>query len=96
MLYICCTMYNKCITMRTEIIKKQTAFRLNANLLDILKEKAKMANRSLSNYVECILMDSVYNEPNETTLDAIKEAREGKSAGIVDISSVDAFYKSLQ
>ena len=61
--------------------KKQTAFRLNANLLERLKEQAKRANRSLSNYVECILMDSVYNEPNETTITAIKEARSGKHAG---------------
>ena len=96
MSYICHTIYNICMTMKTEAIKKQTAFRINANLLDILKEKAKKTNRSLSNYVECILMESVYNEPNETTLKAIKEAREGKSAGIVDVSSVDAFFKSLK
>ena len=74
--------------------KKQTAFRLNANLLERLKEQAKRANRSLSNYVECILMDSVYNEPNETT--AIKEARSGKHAGVVDISSTEAFIKSCE
>ena len=82
--------------MGTIAIKKQTAFRLNSNLLNILKVKAKESNRSLSNYVECILMDSIYNKPNETTLEAIKEAHEGKSAGIIDTSSVDAFFKSLQ
>ena len=82
--------------METIAIKKQTAFRLNSNLLNILKVKAKESNRSLSNYVECILMDNIYNKPNETTLEAIKEAREGKSAGIIDTSSVDAFFKSLQ
>ena len=76
--------------------KKQTAFRLNANLLERLKEQAKRANRSLSNYVECILMDSVYNEPNETTITAIKEARSGKHAGVVDISSTEAFIKSCE
>lgn len=37
------------------------AFRLNENLVNKLKEGAKKENRSLSNYVECILMDSVYN-----------------------------------
>ena len=58
--------------METGMAKKQTAFRLNANLLERLKEQAKRANRSLSNYVECILMDCVYNEPNETTIAAIK------------------------
>ena len=49
--------------------KKQVAFRLNENLLDKLKSRAKMANRSLSNHVECILLDSVYNEPNDATRD---------------------------
>ena len=75
--------------METGMEKKQTAFRLNANLLERLKEQAKRANRSLSNYVECILMDSVYNEPNETTITAIKEARSGKHAGAERASGPD-------
>lgn len=82
--------------MKAESIKKQTAFRLNANLLERLKEEAKKANRSLSNYVECILMDSVYNEPNETTREAVKEARSGKFAGTVNTSSVEEFIKSCE
>nr|WP_080905728.1 toxin-antitoxin system protein [Parabacteroides sp. Marseille-P3160] len=82
--------------METGAIKKQTAFRLNANLLDRLKEEAKKANRSLSNYVECILMDSVYNEPNETTIEAIKEAQAGKFAGTINTSSKKAFIKSCE
>ena len=77
-------------------IKKQTAFRLNENLISRLKEEAKKANRSLSNYVECVLMDSVYNEPNEDTIAAIEEARAGKYAGTIDTSSMDAFVKSCE
>ena len=61
--------------MKTGTVKKQIAFRVNVNLLDRLKEQAKQANRSLSNYIECILMDNVYMEPNETTISAINEAR---------------------
>ncbi len=82
--------------METGIAKKQTAFRLNVNLLEKLKERAKRENRSLSNYVECILMDSVYNEPNETTKAAIEEARSGKHAGEVNTSSMEAFIKSCE
>ena len=63
--------------MDARAIKKQTAFRLNENLIDKLKAEAKKANRSLSNYVECILMESIYSEPNETTLEAMKEAESG-------------------
>jgi hypothetical protein len=82
--------------MEPGVIKRQTAFRLSENLLDKLKQEAKKTNRSLNNYVECILIDSVYREPNETTLQAIGEARAGKSAGIVDISSMEAFIKSCE
>ena len=39
-------------------------------------------------------MESVYGEPNETTLDAIKEARSGQFAGTIDTSSLEAFMKS--
>jgi hypothetical protein len=42
------------------------------------------------------LLDSVYNVPNQTTLDAMKEAEEGKSAGIADTSSLEAFLKSCE
>lgn len=82
--------------MATKTIKKQAAFRLDENLLDRLKQEAQKVNRSLNNYVECILMDSVYNVPNQTTLDAMKEAEAGKSAGIADTSSADAFLKSCE
>ncbi|MDR2921480.1 MAG: hypothetical protein LBV72_19210 [Tannerella sp.] len=41
-------------------------------------------------------MDSVYNEPNETTLDTIKEPRSGKYAGTVNTSNMEAFLKSCE
>lgn len=49
------------------------AFRLNENLVNKLKEEAKKENRSLSNYVECILMDSVYNNQD---IEILEEAPE--------------------
>lgn len=48
--------------------RKQTAFRLRTDLLDRLKVAAKKENRSLNNYVESVLLDAVYREPNEETL----------------------------
>ena len=75
--------------------KRQTAFRLNEGLVEALKIKARHANRSLNNYVESILLDAVYNTPNEETRQAIEEARSGKSAGKLDMSNYDAFLKSL-
>ncbi len=82
--------------MEARAIKKPTAFRLDENLIAKLKEEAKKANRSLNNYVECILMERVYAEPNETTLNAIEEAKVGKFAGKVDTSSFDSFVKSIE
>lgn len=75
-------------------IKKQTAFRLDSDLLDALKSAAKREHRSLNNYVECLLMDIMYNEPNEETQAAIKEARSGKNLKEVDTSSFENFIKS--
>jgi hypothetical protein len=82
--------------MATKAIKKQAVFRFDENLLDRLKQEAQKVNRSLNNYVECILKDSVYKVPNQTTLDAMREAEEGKSAGIADTSSLEAFLKSCE
>ncbi len=35
------------------------------------------------------------NEPNDTTISAIKESRSGKYVGKADVSSMDAFKRSL-
>ncbi len=75
-------------------IKKLTSFRLNSDLLDTLKSAAKREHRSLNNYVECLLMDIMYNEPNEETQAAIKEARSGKDLKKVDTGSFESFIKS--
>ena len=76
------------------VIRKQTSFRLREDLLQLLQEHAKKANRSLNNFVESTLMDAMYTEPNAETIAAIEEARSGKSAGTVDTSNFEAFMKS--
>ena len=75
--------------------KKQTAFRFSEDLLERLKERAKKDNRSLNNYVEKILMEAVYNEPNEETIAAMKEAKEGKSLETLDLAKFKEFVASL-
>jgi predicted DNA-binding protein len=81
--------------METKAVKKQTAFRLNEKLLGKLKTEAKKTNRSLSNYVECILMDSVYREPNDTTVNAMKEAQDTGGLETLDMNRFDDFIASL-
>lgn len=77
------------------IDRKQTAFRLSTDLLERLKLAAKRQNRSLNNFVESVLMDVVYNEPNEETKAAIEEAKAGKYAGTIDMTNFDTFMKSI-
>lgn len=83
--------------MEAAIQKKATMFRLNTDLLERLKELAKREHRSLNNFVECVLLDVAYNEPNEVTKEALKEARSGKlrNASPVETSSVEAMFKSV-
>ncbi|MFV0555131.1 MAG: toxin-antitoxin system HicB family antitoxin [Mangrovibacterium sp.] len=81
-------------------LKKQTAFRLGVDLLERLKAKANKQNKSLNSYVECILMDEVYNEPNAETIEALEEAKAGKYAGVLTLAdlngSVEDFLKACE
>ena len=83
--------------MEAMIQRKATMFRLDSNLVVKLKEMARREHRSLNNFVECILLDVAYKEPNDITKAAIKEAKSGKlkNAPAVDTSSVDAMFKSM-
>ena len=81
--------------MDATIDRKQTAFRLSTDLLERLKMAAKRQNRSLNNFVESVLMDVVYNEPNEEIKAAIEEAKAGKYAGTIDMRNFDTFMKSI-
>ncbi len=57
--------------------KKLTSIRINNNLYQHLQEKAKKENRSLNNYIETLLYEnSDFYEPNEETLEAMKEVQE--------------------
>ena len=75
------------------VVRKQTSFRLREDLLQILQEQAKKANRSLNNFVESTLMDAMYSEPNEETIAAIKEARAAKNKETFD--SVESLIEEL-
>ena len=57
------------------ITRKQTSFRLREDLLKVLQEEARKANRSLNNFVESTLMDAMYSVPNDETIAAMKKKR---------------------
>ena len=78
------------------VLRKPTMFRLKTDLIDRLKIAAKRENRSLNNYVESVLMDIVYHEPNAETRLAIEEAKRGEYAGEIDLSSLENMVKSIE
>ncbi|MBD5234749.1 MAG: toxin-antitoxin system protein [Bacteroidales bacterium] len=78
-------------------LKKNQSFRLSVDLIDRLKQLAKRQNRSLNNYVETLLLDAAYNEPNATTIAAMKEAESGalRNEPALDLTSIQAMEKSM-
>lgn len=75
--------------------KTLTSFRLNTKLVQRLKELAKNSNRSLNNYVETLLLDIVYHEPNDETIEAIEEVKSGKKLETFDRSELEKLISSL-
>ena len=82
--------------METTVERKQTAFRLRKDLMDELREEAKRENRSVNNLVEVMLSEALKERrSNSETVAAVQEARTGKYAGTLDMSSFDAFIQSV-
>ena len=78
-------------------LKKNQSFRLSVELIDRLKQLAKRQNRSLNNYVETVLLNAAYHEPNAETLAAMKEAKSDAMNDVpsLDMSSIEAMEKSM-
>ena len=67
--------------MDIAIHKKNQSFRLPVDLIERLRALAKRQNRSLNNYVETLLLDAAYHEPNDLTITAMREAQSGALRG---------------
>lgn len=81
--------------METIVERKQTSFRLRTDLLKRMEKEASKENRSLNDFVESILMDSMYFQPNETTLAAMREAESGVELEELDVDNFIEYVKSL-
>ena len=80
--------------MSTTIVRRPASFRLRADLVEGLKRNAARENRTLNNYVESVLLDIVFDEPNDETKAAIEEAMSGKNPNKI-YNSVEALLKDL-
>ena len=79
----------------TSTLRKQTSFRLSAELIERLQIEAKRHNRSLNNLVESVLMAFLSERPNKTTLSAMKEAESSDSLETLDLNNFRSFVDSL-
>ena len=77
--------------------KKNQSFRLPVELIERLRQLAKRENRSLNNFVETLLLEAAYCEPNDVTLAARKEAQNGKLRNTtpLELSSIEAMERSM-
>lgn len=80
--------------METTIVRRPASFRLRADLLEGLKRNAARENRSLNNYVESVLLEFMYDEPNETTKAAIREAMSGQNRNKT-YTNVDEMFNDI-
>ncbi|HBG40838.1 toxin-antitoxin system protein [Limibacterium fermenti] len=81
--------------MKTTVDRKQTSFRLRADLLNRLRMEARKENRSLNNYVENILMNVISQKPNKITLEAMHEAESGKDLETIELDDFKEYVSSL-
>ena len=80
--------------METTVRRKQTSFRLRTDLLDEMKMAAERENRTLNNFVENLLLNYIYNEPNEVTKAAIEEAMSGRNRNKV-YTDIDEMFNDI-
>ena len=82
--------------METTIQRRQTSFRLRTDLLEFMKKDAERENRTLNNFLESLLLNYYYNEPNEVTKAAIEEAMNRKDYPEGELyDNVEDLFKAL-
>ena len=84
--------------MATTVKRKATSFRLPTDLLEGLRAEAQKQHRSVNNLVEVFLLESLYREPNATTLAAMAEVKSGAELDELtdeNIDNLDDYIKSL-
>ena len=84
--------------MATTVKRRATSFRLPTDLLEGLRAEAQKQHRSLNNLVEVFLLESLYREPNATTLAAMAEVKSDAALDELtdeNIDNLEDYIKSL-
>ena len=80
--------------MEATIKRRRATVSLPEYMLADLGNEARKRKTTVSSLIE-EFMESMLYKPNKTTLEALEEARSGKYAGVVDVSSVEAMTRSI-
>ncbi|WP_271392193.1 hypothetical protein [Aequorivita sinensis] len=75
-------------------MRVQTAFRLDKELLDAAKKKAKSQKRSLNNYIEVLLHKDLENYLNNASEESNYDSE--MDADVNAVQSYDKWIKSLK
>lgn len=77
--------------------RARLSLRLPISLIERLKLLARLQNQSLNSYVESVLLNIAYQEPNETTIAAMKEVESGElqKTPDIDVTSIESMEKSM-
>lgn len=75
-------------------MRVQTAFRLDKELLDAAKKKAKSQKRSLNNYIEVLLHKDLENYLNNASEESNYDSE--NDADVNAVQSYDKWIKSLK
>ena len=84
--------------MATTAKRRATSFRRPTDLLEGLRAEAQKQHRSVNNLVEVFLLESLYREPNATTLAAMAEVKSGAELDELtdeNIDNLEDYIKSL-
>ena len=76
--------------MATTVKRRATSFRLPTDLLEGLRAEAQKQHRSVNNLVEVFLLESLYREPNATTLAAMAEVKSGAELDELTDENIEA------
>lgn len=75
----------------TIVKREHTGFWISTELMERIRSRASKEKISVDRYVEQVLFDSEYYEPNETTLAAMREVAErGKDLEEFDLEELRA------
>ena len=81
--------------MEATLRRYPTSIRFREDIYQNLRSAAEIEHRSVTNFLEFVLLDWFSHHPNHTTIKAMEEARRGEGLEVLDLSNFDSYVQSL-